>query len=121
MAPQFISYAGTGAVGTAVQYAVLIALVQLASVPAVVASTAGALVGALINYVLNHRFTFASRRAHRMALPRFFAIAVVGVLLNAAMMAAILAMVPAHYLLAQVAATVVVLLVGFLANRKWTF
>jgi len=121
VAPQFIRYVGAGAVGTAAHYAVLIALVQIMSTPAVAASTAGALVGALINYALNHRFTFASSRAHRMALPRFLAIAGLGIVLNAAVMWAVLVVVPSHYLFAQVAATAAVLFVGFVANRRWTF
>ena len=63
MAPQFLRYAGAGAIGTALHYAMLIGLVQLARIDAVVASTAGAIAGAIVNYVLNHRFTFASDRA----------------------------------------------------------
>ena len=121
MAPQFFRYAGAGAIGTTAHYAVLIALVQLAGAGAVAASTVGAIAGALVNYALNHRFTFASRRTHRAALPRFLVVAGGGVVLNAAVMAAMLAAVPAHYLVAQVAATGVVLVAGFLANRKWTF
>ena len=121
MAPQFFSYAGAGAIGTAAHYAVLIGLVQLAGAGAVTASTAGAILGALVNYALNHRFTFASRRAHRSALPRFLAVAGAGVLLNAAVMAAMLALAPPHYLVAQIVATGAVLVAGFVANRRWTF
>jgi hypothetical protein len=51
-------------------------------------------------------------------LLHFFAVAGVRVLLNAATMAAMLAMVLAHYLLAQVAATVLVLLVDLAANPR---
>jgi putative flippase GtrA len=121
MAPQFFLYAGAGAIGTAAHYGVLIALVQLAGAGPVAASTAGAIVGALVNYALNHRYTFASRRAHRAALPRFLAVAGAGVLLNAAVLAALLATVALHYLVMQVVATGVVLVAGFLANRRWTF
>lgn len=121
MAPQFLRYAGAGAIGTAAHYAVLIALVQLAGAGAVLASTTGAIAGALINYALNHRYTFASRRAHRTALPRFVAVAGAGVALNAAVIAALVATVPLHYLAMQVIATGVVLVAGFLANRRWTF
>ena len=121
MAPQFYRYAGAGALGTAVQYAILIALVQVGGAGAVAASTAGAIVGALVNYALNHRFTFASRRVHWIALPRFCAVAGAGILLNAAVLAALLGVVRAHYLVAQVVATCVVLVAGFVANRKWTF
>jgi putative flippase GtrA len=121
MAAQFLRYAGTGAIGTALQYAILIALVQLARVDAVVASTAGAVGGAIVNYALNHRYTFGSDRPHRQALPRFALIAAAGVVLNALVMAAVLGVAGPHYLVAQVTATATVLAAGYLANRKWTF
>ena len=121
IAPQFLRYSGAGAVGTACQYAVLVVLVQLAGLGAVVASTIGAIVGALVNYCLNHRYTFASSKAHGAALPRFAAVSIVGIALNALVVAAVLAYVAPHYLVAQVAATAVVLVAGFLVNRAWTF
>jgi len=119
--PQFVRYAGAGAIGTAFHYAVLIALVQLARFDAVVASTAGAVAGAVVNYTLNHRFTFASEKPHTRALPRFALVAAAGVALNAAVMTSVLYLAGPHYLLAQVAATGAVLAAGFLANRAWTF
>jgi putative flippase GtrA len=121
VAPQFIRYAGAGAIGTACHYAALIALVQLAHFGAVAASTAGAIVGAIVNYALNHRFTFASGRAHAVALPRFALVAVGGIALNALVLAAVLSLAGPHYLVAQVVATGAVLTAGFLANRAWTF
>jgi putative flippase GtrA len=121
MAPQFVRYAGAGAIGTAAHYAVLIALVQLAGIAAVAASTAGAVAGALVNYGLNYRFTFASDKAHVHALPRFAAVALGGIALNALVMAAVLAVFGPHYLVAQVVATGAVLVAGYVANRAWTF
>jgi len=118
---QFLRYGGAGAVGTAAHFGILAALVQFAEAGAVLASTVGALAGAIINYVLNYRFTFASRRRHHVALPRFLAIAAAGVLLNAAVLSAVLRAVQPHYLFAQIIATGVVLGAGFLANRRWTF
>jgi putative flippase GtrA len=118
---QFVRYGGAGAVGTAAHFGILAALVQFANAGAVAASTAGAIVGAIINYALNYRFTFASGRAHRIALPRFLAVAAAGVVLNAAVLAAMLAVVAPRYLVAQVVATGAVLVAGFLANRRWTF
>jgi putative flippase GtrA len=121
MAPQFVRYAGAGAIGTGAHYAVLIALVQLAGTGAVAASTVGAVAGALVNYGLNHRYTFASRRAHAQALPRFAAVALAGIALNALVLAATLAAFDPPYLVAQVVATAAVLLAGYVANRAWTF
>jgi putative flippase GtrA len=110
-----------GAIGTAAQYLVLIMLVEMTGAYVVAASTAGALLGVVVNYVLNYRYTFASRRPHRTALPRFLLVAGAGVLLNAAVVAALLATVPLHYLAVQVVATGIVLVAGFVANRRWTF
>ena len=118
---QFVRYGGAGAVGTAAHFATLAALVQFAGTGPVAASTLGAVVGAVINYALNYRYTFASRRAHHVALPRFGAIAAAGVVVNAAVLSGMLAFIHPHYLVAQVAATGAVLIAGFLANRKWTF
>jgi len=119
--PQFARYGSAGAIGTVAHFAILAALVQFAGASPVVASTMGAIVGAIINYALNYRFTFASSRAHHIALPRFCAIAAGGIVLNAAVLSATLALVRPHYLIAQLVATSVVLIAGFLANRKWTF
>lgn len=121
IAPQFVRYAGAGAIGTAAHYALLIGLVQLAHMGAVAASTAGAVTGALVNYALNHRYTFASARRHRDAMPRFLLVAILGIALNALVMVAVLAIAGTHYLVAQIVATATVLATGFLANRRWTF
>ena len=121
MLAQFVRYTGAGAIGTAAHYAVLVALVQGLQVDAVAASTVGAVVGAGINYALNHRFTFASDASHRRALPRFAAVAAAGIVLNALVMAGVLALAGPHYLVAQLIATAAVLAAGFLANRAWTF
>ena len=120
-ATEFVRYGGAGAVGTAAHFGILGALVRFMDAGAVAASTAGAIVGAIINYALNYRYTFASDRAHRVALPRFLVIAGASIVLNAAVLAALLALVPVHYLVAQVLATGTVLVAGFLANRAWTF
>jgi len=121
MRGKFIRYAGFGTIGTGVHYLVLIGLVQLFATSAVAASTAGFVLGAFVNYGLNHHFTFASERAHRVALPRFLAVACVGLLLNALVISVILAMLPLHYVIAQIVATAAVLATGFLANHRWTF
>ena len=121
MVPQFLRYTGAGAIGTVFHYAVLIGLVQLAHLDAVIASTAGALAGALVNYAINHRYTFTSERAHGHALPRFALVAAAGIALNALVMTAVLTLAGPHYLVAQVVATGTVLAAGYLANRAWTF
>jgi putative flippase GtrA len=121
MTPQLLRYGFAGSIGTALQYAMLVGLVQYAHAPAVAASTAGAIAGAIVNYALNHRWTFASARSHGHALPRFAAVALAGIGINAIVMGAMLSLVGVHYLAAQIVATGVVFVASFLANRAWTF
>jgi len=118
---QFLKYASAGALGTAVQYSILFGLVEGAGVQPVLASTFGAVVGALVNYGLNYRLTFQSRRPHREALAKYFTVTVVGMGINATVIALALAISGMHYVFAQVLATVVVLIAAFLTNRAWTF
>jgi putative flippase GtrA len=116
----FLTFGAVGAIGTAVHYATLIALVEFGSVRPAVAAVAGAVLGALVNYVLNYQITFRSKTDHRIALLRFGSVALLGAGVSAALVAAAQALGIA-YLIGQVAATAVVLLLGYALNRLWTF
>jgi putative flippase GtrA len=116
---QFLNYAGVGAVGTAGHYAAYIALVN-AGLSVAASSALGFVVGALINYWLNYRYTFKSNQPHRHAIAKFFSVALVGLLLNT-LIVFTLDRLQWHYLLSQAAATIIVLVWNFAANRRWTF
>ncbi len=118
---QFIKFSGVGVVGTAVQYATLFLLVQFAGVYPVLASTAGFVLGAFVNYYLNYIFTFRSSKSHFEAMPKFFTVATVGLLLNAMIMEFFISFFGLPYIIAQLIATALVLLWNFSANRMWTF
>ena len=118
---QFVKFTGVGFVTAIGHYGLLIALVQLGAVPAVPASAAGALLGAVINYSLNYRYTFRSTRQHREAVLRFAAIAAIGLVLNTLFMWVGVVLIGAHYLLSQVVTTGLVLIWSFAGNRYWTF
>jgi len=99
---------------------VLVVLVELADVGAGLAAATGATCGSLAAYAGNRRFTFASDVGHR-ALPRFLLVAALGAITSAALVFAGTEWFGLHYLLPQVAATVLVLFAGFTVNRRWTF
>ena len=118
---QLFGYACVGAIGTAVQYALLVMAVSVLGVAPVIASSVGAVFGAITNYVLNYRFTFRSSTAHSAALAKFSVVALVGLVINGAAVDTTMRFFGAHYLVAQIIATAAVLLSGFVANRLWTF
>lgn len=118
---QFLRYTLTGAVATSVHYALLLGLVELAQWPAGAAATTGALIGAVVAYLGNRRLAFgASTAPHRQAMPRFAAVALAGALLNGIIVGLAVGL-GCHYLLAQVAATLTVLLLTYHLNKTWSF
>ena len=118
---QFLRFAGVGVIGTTGHYAVLIILVELFDYNPVFGSFLGFLTGALINYFLNRRYTFASNSRHAVALPKFILVAVVGMIINIMVMSALVETFDLQYLLAQVVATALVLIWNFSVNKYWTF
>ena len=118
---QFFIYAGIGAIGTVGHYATLVLLVQVVHTDPVFASTIGFIVGALINYLLNYRVTFNSKKRHCETLTKFLIVAGLGALINAAIMSTGINMFDIHYLVTQVVATCIVLALNFTANKYWTF
>jgi putative flippase GtrA len=116
----FIRYASVGAIATAAHYLVLIACVEWGHWPAFIASGAGAVVGAQVAYAGNRWFTFAHTGAMRASWPRFQATALIGTLISMAVVA-LGVRIGLHYLLAQVVATLLSLVLTFAVNRAWTF
>lgn len=121
MTRQFLRFVLVGGGATALMYALLIIQVEWLHWPVVAASSLAYLLSALCNYAANYHYTFASQARHQLALPRFFAIALVGLALNGALMALFVHGLHWHYLIGQVLATGLVLLWNFAANRRWTF
>ena len=117
---RFVRFAAAGALGTACHYLVLVALTMGAGTSPAAAAASGALVGALVNYWLNHRFIFRSQRRHAEALPRFAAMALFGAGLNGLIVGA-LARLGVYFLLAQLCATLLILALNYLVSKRWIF
>jgi putative flippase GtrA len=117
---QLMRYAVVGAVATLVHYLLLVACVELAGWPAWLASGFGAVAGAQIAYYGNRRFTFAHGGARAASWPRFQATALLGAVAGMGVVA-LAVRAGLYYLLAQVLATLLMLLLTFGINRRWTF
>ena len=117
---RFARYIAVGAITTGVLYLLLILLVRGFGMAPTPASSIGFVLSAVVNYLLNYRFTFRSERPHGPAVAKFVVLAVAGLLINAGMMHWLVT-VGVRYLIAQACATTVVLLFGFISNSVWTF
>jgi putative flippase GtrA len=109
-----------GASATALHHALTLLFAVGLGFPVVASSTIGFIVSAAFNYLLNAYLTFRSALPHTRTLPRFVATATTGLLLNAALLAVLLAM-NLHPVLAQMLSTLVVLTWNYCASALWTF
>lgn len=110
-----------GGLCTAVQYLVLVAAVELGRADPLLASGAGFVLSAMLNYLLNRRFTWASQAEHRVAASRFVLVVSSGLLLNLLGMRLLHGYLGWHYVPAQVLTTLVTLGWNFAWHRYWTF
>jgi putative flippase GtrA len=118
---QFLRFALVGSAATITTYAILIIGVEGLHINAVAASVTGYLLGIGVNYFLNYRYTFGSDQHHHVVIPKFLAVMMVGMFINAAVMYTGTNWLGFHYMLAQLAAVVIVLMLSFTANRFWAF
>lgn len=116
------AYALIGAAATAVHYSCLAALVEGAGIEPGPAAFCGAVIGAVVAYAGNRRWTFGGTRVpHRTAAWRFAMVALAGALLNGLIVDLGHSVLAVHYLAAQVFATVSVMVLSYHLNRWWTF
>lgn len=120
-AKQFVKYSAVGLIGTSVHYLLLWILVEWGHLSSVEGTVCGFVAGAITNYFANYFLTFKSRKSHRVALPQFLSIAIAGLVVNTLVMAAGIHWLNLHYLVIQMFATGLVLIVTFLGNKYWTF
>ncbi len=121
LARQLGSFAGVGALATALHYSVLIGLVQLAGLSPVPAALCGFTLGGVLSYRFNRRHTFGSERPHEEAVWRFALVAGVAFVLTYAFMRVMVESWRVRYLSAQVVTTGIVMVWTFAANKLWTF
>jgi len=117
---RLMRYCAVGAIATTVHYGVLVAGVALAGWPAWICGGLGAVIGAQTAYIGNRWYTFAREARGAGTWLRFQVTAVVGASVSMAIVAAAVAL-GWHYLVGQVLATGLTVLLTFGINRRWTF
>ena len=117
----WINYFLVGLLATSFHYLILILLVEVGHLKAETSTFLGALCGAFLAYILNHRVTFTSTQKHRQSLPKFMLIALFMAIVNGSLVGVSVTYLNWHYLQGQVVATSLLFILSFLLNKKWTF
>ena len=115
-----VSFVLVGGFATGVHYTLMALLIWLVDCPLVLASAIGFAVSAVANYILNARLTFRSEEGHGKTLQRFIVTSLLGLAINASMLAFLVSL-GMHPALAQLLTTLGVMLWNYTINALWTF
>ena len=116
----FLRFLLVGGSATLLHYFLTAIFIGFQMLSPIAASGTGFLISAVANYIASAKYTFAGKYRHSISLPKFFATAGIGVLINTG----ILAFLGSHevsFYLSQLLATAVVVLWNYTINAIWTF
>lgn len=114
-------YLAASVIGTLAHYSLMLILIRKWSFSTVLASTCGAVTGALIIYLLNYFVTFHSQKKHLESLLKFYLTAALGVGVNGMILSSAMKYLGWPILIAQLSATTAVFSLTYTINRTWTF
>jgi len=129
---KFIKFAVIGGAATLLQFLLLGLFVEWLDMAPTLASASSYGCSAIFNYIANYYFTFVSKANHLQTLPKFATTVAVGMALSTALFAVfyyfltnfVLAntnLLSTAYLIAQLFATLLTLIVNFLMHKFWIY
>jgi len=129
---RLIKFVFIGGAATLLQFFLLWLFIEMGWLAPAVASAASYACSSIFNYLANFYFTFTSKQSHSHTLPKFVVTAGVGVALNTALFTFFLFLLnnylltgtnllKAAYLIAQLFATLLTLIVNYLMHKFWIY
>ncbi|RZU49766.1 putative flippase GtrA [Krasilnikovia cinnamomea] len=118
---RLLRYGCSGAASAATHFGTALVLVEGPGMPPVPASTVGFGASIVVSYVLQRNWVFRARTRHAVGGARFLAVTAVALACNTAVVWAGTALLGAPYRLVQAVALVLIPLVNYTINSRWTF
>ncbi len=118
---RLICYSMVGVSGTAAHWILFFVMINYVKAGVVVASSAGFVLGAVINYYLNYCLTFKSKKAHSKAALRFLFCSFILFLINMLSVHILVSFFHFHPYVSQFISSGIILFTGYCINKLWTF
>lgn len=116
-----LRFAVSGGLATATHILVFVTVVEWLSVRPVVASGIAFVAALFVSYGMNYHWTFSVSGPHRVMLPRFALVAVLGLLLNLGITYAVVDMAGYWYGYALLLVVLLVPAMTFVLSKLWVF
>lgn len=129
---KLIKFVFIGGAATLLNFFLLWLFVEMSWLAPTAACAASYACSSVFNYLANFHFTFTSKQSHSRILPKFVVTAAIGMALNTLLFTFFLFLLNSHlligtnllntaYLIAQVFATLLTLIVNFLMHKFWIY
>lgn len=120
-AKEFTKFCSVGLICTAIQYLLLVLLIEIISLQEVIASAAAYGCSAIVNYLLNYHLTFQVTVRHQTAGVKFAVMVLLGLFSNTLLFYIAFSHFNLPYIYAQIIATGLVLMQNFTLSKTWAF
>lgn len=117
---KFIKYSLVGSVSTLIYFLSVFIFVELFGNDPLMSSAISFIIMTIFSFILNKKFTFNSDFSYEKLL-RFFIVSAVGFTLNFLIMFLIVNALSYHYIIGEIATTLIIPLINFALNHYWTF
>jgi dolichol-phosphate mannosyltransferase len=120
---EFIKFAFVGLIGTIVNLLVLYFLTEYGGIYYLFSAVLAFIVAATSNFILNKTWTFRERIGYRIVnkYMKFFSISVIALLVNLFFLYVFTEFLGIYYIVSQIIAIGISLVINFIGNKKWTF
>ena len=119
IAKQFAKFGVVGGIAFVIDYALMIALTEVLSVPYIASATISFIISTIFNYLASMRYVFAHRDdiSKRREFAMFVVLSVIGLLMNDALMALGTTVIGIDYRITKIGATGIVTIYNFISRR----
>ena len=116
-----LRFAVSGGLATGTHAIVFVTLIEWLAVRPLLAAGVAFVIALFVSYGMNYHWTFSVSGAHRIMLPKFFVVAVSGLLLNLGITYAVVDVAGYWYGYALLLVVLLVPLMTFVLSRLWVF
>jgi len=120
---QFFSFAFVGLIGTFINIAILYMLTEMLGIYYILSAIFSFIIAATSNFILNKTWTFKEKLNERILNKylQFFLVSLTALIVNLFFLYAFTEFLKIYYLISQVLAIGIALIINFLGNKIWTF
>lgn len=117
----FLRYVISGFTSVVVQFGVLACMVEWLKIDSTIASGTGFIIGCIVNYLMLYYWTFKTNGKHLAATVKYTLVTSFGLVMNLFIFRFLTNDLKVWYLFSQTIATLIVSLLAYVLNKRFTF